>query len=348
MAAHSSSGPPLSVVFTRVEALAAGWSRHEVQSRCSSGRWRRLARGVYCTAEAWDAAGPDDRYRHAAVATWLRWPGTVLSHTSAAALWRLPMPPVAWVSGEPALHERRWLTAPPSSGAPHLRTSTLTRTVAALGPGDAVTGRSTQYQRRLRVTSRARTVVDCLRHLPTAAAVAFADAAGAAGVSRSALAAVLDHQSSWWGAARAREGLALVDPRRETWLESASVVGLVQRGLPSPEPQVELCTPEGRFVARVDGWWQQQCVVGEADGWAKYRVEGLRSAEDAERALRREKQREDAVRALGPGFVRWSSSGVLTPARMDRTAAAVGRALHGAEPWRLRAVVKRTPLPEGW
>ena len=329
MAARSSSGPPLPVVPTRVEALAAGWSRHEVQSRWSSGRWHRLVRGVCCTAEAWDAAGPDDRYRHAAVATWLRWPGTVLSHTSAAALWRLPMPPVAWVSGEPALHERLWLTAPPSSGAPHLRTSTLPRTVAALGPGGAVTGRSTQHQRRLRVTSRARTVVDRLRHLPTAAAV-------------------LDHQSSWRGAARAREGLALVDPRRETWLESASAVGLVQRGLPPPEPQVELRTPEGRFVARVDGWWQQQCVVGEADGGAKYRVDGLRSAEGAERALRREEQREDAVRALGPGFVRWSSSGILTPARTDRTAAAVGRALHGAEPWRLRAVVRRTPLPEGW
>lgn len=340
--------PPLPVVFTRADALHAGWSRHQVSGRCASGAWRRLAPGVSCQRDVWEAAGPDERTRLTAVATWLRWPGTVLSHTSAAALWGLPLPPVRWVSGEAPLHQRTWLTAPRRRGGAHRDDEDLAVLVATLPPGDVEVRRSPTYGRDLAVTSRARTVADCLRHLPVAAAVALADAAGATGTSRAAVAEVLERQASWPGARRAVAALQLVDPRRESWLESVSAVGLVHRGVPAPEPQVEVLTPGGRFVARLDAWWADRALAGEADGWAKYLRGGAATPLDAERALRTEKRREDDVRALGAGFVRWSSGDVMTPRRMDLTADAVALALRRSEPARLTAVVRSTPLPPGW
>lgn len=338
----------LPVVFTRSEALATGLTRHQVTRAPASGTWHRLAAGAYCPRDAWDAASADDRRRLTALGTWLRWPGTVISHTSAAALWGLPLPPVAWRGEGPWLRERTWLTAPPERGRAHRSGAETAVVVASLHPGDVELRTSPRYGRVVAVTSRARMVADCLRSLPAAVAVPLADAAGRTGLERGAVDEVLARQRSWTGADRARSALALVDPRRESWLESASAVGLVQRGLPVPEPQVEVCTPDGRFVARVDDWWPSAALVGEADGWAKYRTGGLTSADDAERALRREKQREDAVRALGTGFVRWTSSDVMSPRGMDRTAAAVRAALSRGDPARLRAVVRSTPLPCGW
>jgi hypothetical protein len=79
-------------VFTRVEAAAAGYGRHRVASRVRSGLWRRLAAGVYCTAEQWDAATRPERYLLRGAAVQRRWPGSVLSHLTAAAAWRWPLP----------------------------------------------------------------------------------------------------------------------------------------------------------------------------------------------------------------------------------------------------------------
>jgi very-short-patch-repair endonuclease len=44
-------------------------------------------------------------------------------------------------------------------------------------------------------------------------------------------------------------------------------------------------------------WWREWCVIGEADGLGKY---------DYIAVLRREKVREDRLRALGMTVVRWT------------------------------------------
>ena len=66
-------------------------------------------------------------------------------------------------------------------------------------------------------------------------------------------------------------------------------------GLPPARPQVTLVTGDGRFVARVDFCIPEHRVVVEFDGMGKYT--------DRE-VVRREKIREDRIRALGVQVVR--------------------------------------------
>lgn len=169
-----------------------------------------------------------------------------------------------------------------------------------------------------RTTSRARTVADTLRHLPNADGVALADSAlRDARVSYGEIAAVLDRQARWPYADNARRALPLVDPRRESWLESYSFVTLHQLGLPMPEPQVSLFDARNRFVGRVDGWLEDEAVALESDGRAKYFLGeqplsadvDLAAAELLGRARRRliqEKERRDHIADLGAELARWA------------------------------------------
>ncbi len=339
--------PPL--VFTRAEALTAASSRHRVQTLSRSGAWHRLTAGVYCLAGVWEAAGVDERTRLTAVAVCRRWRGTVTSHLSAAALWGLPLPLLgpAALGGGPVRHPT-WLTAPPSAGVSGRRSGGLIIEVATLPDDDVVSPPTARYGPAVRTTDLARTVADCLRHLPTADAVAVADAAGAGGLTRARLLDALAAQATWPHAATARSAVALVDPRRETWLESTSWVALADRGLPVPEPQVEVWTLGGRFIARVDGLWRLHGAVGEADGWAKYRAGGLVSVGDAERALRAEKAREDALRDVGLEVARWGTRDVTTPKGLLETEQRLRRAMERGDPARVRAHLRPTPMPSGW
>ena len=95
-----------------------------------------------------------------------------------------------------------------------------------------------------------------------------------------------------------------LDLRSESAGESASRVRLMEEGLPRPEPQREICGPDGRLIARVDFYWEEQKTVGEFDGKIKYgRL--LKPGERIEDVIFEEKVREDAVRDLGLQVVRW-------------------------------------------
>ncbi len=65
--------------------------------------------------------------------------------------------------------------------------------------------------------------------------------------------------------------------------------------------QQEFATAHGPY--RVDFWWSQQGVIGEADGRVKYTDEDV---------LWREKRRRDALEELGLRVVRWSWTDVTT------------------------------------
>lgn len=64
--------------------------------------------------------------------------------------------------------------------------------------------------------------------------------------------------------------------------------------------------------------------VGEFDGKDKYMQAGLRGGISAEEAVYREKLREDRIRALGHGFVRWRWADLEDPERLKRKLLAVG------------------------
>lgn len=283
--------PELPTVFTTDDALRAGFTHWQVRRRVATGRWTALRPGVMVSTEELAAlVGPS---RHAvdvrAAMLAIRRP-TWASHRSAARLLDLPM---SWPgSGDPPLAVE--LTAAPGGRGPRHYPDAVVQ-VAAVPMSHTMTLAG------LPALTAARTAVDLSRHLPSAEALPAVDAVLHRQLaSPEAIAAVARRCHRWPGIARARRTLALSDGRRESALESRSVLSFRDLGLPNADPQVVVLDEYGVQVARVDFAWPSLGVVGEADGRAKY-------AEDVTGAvLWAEKRREDALRALGLEIVRWT------------------------------------------
>lgn len=260
-------------VFTRADALAAGYSPAEIVARLRRGAWRTVRRGVYAAA---DAVTADVAHMAAALAVLPA--RAALSHRSAAVLHGLPLvgtqAPVAEVTIPGAAARRR-------------------RDLVVHGrplPDD-----HTELRHGLRATTVARTAVDLARMLPFQSAVVAVDAALRAGARSDLLATTLAAEVGPYSR-RARRAVAFADARAESPGESLSRVAIAGHGLPFPELQVPLDDGRGTVVGRVDFFWREQRTIGEFDGRLKY---------DGPDALWNEKRREDALRALGYAVVRW-------------------------------------------
>lgn len=315
--------PTLPLVFTHSEALAAGMSRHQIAHRVRTRSWRPLRRAVYIEARRYAVLSEREQRMTAVIATLMaRADGVVASHLSAgfAYGWALPLTgtgPVTLTDGN--------LDSPTRHTNLPGREGDLTVQVASLPSSDVSTCTMDVAGTRWEVptTSRARTVADNLRHLPNADGVALADSAlRQARVSYEQIAAVLDRQTCWPYAERGRRALPLVDPRRESWVESFSVVTLHRMGLPMPEPQVSLFDAQGRFVARVDGWLENEALALESDGRAKYFADEYPLSADVEvatdelvalahRRLMKEKERRDRIVDLGAELARWGTREIV-------------------------------------
>jgi hypothetical protein len=100
------------------------------------------------------------------------------------------------------------------------------------------------------------------------------------------LAAAVADASGRRGIRRAREVLALADPRIESPLESLTHLALHDAGFPPPGLQTWLVGADGRRY-RVDFYWPERKLILEADGLRKYRDAGPGAEKRRERALRR-------------------------------------------------------------
>ena len=82
-------------LFSTAEALRIGYGASEIRALCRSGDWTRLRRGVLCTsadvAEA-EASGRRHDLDCLALLLSLDRPTALLSHESAARVWRFPTP----------------------------------------------------------------------------------------------------------------------------------------------------------------------------------------------------------------------------------------------------------------
>ena len=297
-------------IFTATDARRAGYGHPEIRSLCASGRWVRLRRGVYITAD--DLARADDEGRRhrlecLAVLVSLDRPSAALSHGTAARLWGLPVPRPA----APTI----CLTDPA-----HTRAGRGYRvTQAPLAAGEVVTRGS------IRLTAPARTLVDHARTQALEDAVVAMDAALLAGrVTAQQLADAVARAERWPGARRAARAAALADGRAESPLETRGRLRMVGAGLPPPELQVEIRTG-GRLVGVVDAWFDDAAVAVEFDGRIKY-TDPWR---EPGRVLWEEKRREDALRALDIGVVRIADADL---ARWPGTEAGLRRALARAAP----------------
>lgn len=311
-------------VSRRSELLEGGWTQRQVDHALRTGALHRLRRGVYTGGPRFGRADRATRHRLDAVGLGLVLAASegAVSHASAAVLLGLPMPfgaTPAWGTVRPALSTRY------GQG-----TTVLAATLA---------DHDVRANSRIRRTSLARTVSDCLRHLSTVDAVAIADAAlhrdpGAWVRVRRAL----EECAGWPFHRRGVAAWALVDGRRESPLESWTWVAAARQGLPLPEPQVSVHDEHGTFLGRVDAWWPEHGVVGEVDGLSKYGM-GVATSDPA--ALRtaiatvvQEKTREDLLRRTGLHVVRWGAGDLRQERRWARL---VGTELGRGNPSAVRA-----------
>ena len=303
----------LPLAFDRADALAAGYTRHEFQRIVRGRDVITVAPRTHADAVAWLLASRVDRHLALSRIAADRYAGAVLSHASAAMWHELPHPrfvpdavSLTVDKATPVGDDQPWVD---------LQRSRL--------PGRLVT-----RVRDVPVTTLDRTAIDCLRTLPRADGLAIADRVVRMGVPPADLIAVRRLQTRWPGVRRARWGIGLVDGRRETWLESASVAALDGWGLPVPEPQVDVRDrATGAFIGRVDLLWRALRVVGEADGLGKYRGDFDGDTSDravADRLIAAD-IRADLLREVGLGVVRWGTPDLRQPL-------VLARRIHHAEP----------------
>ncbi len=289
-------------VFTRSQALATGWSADQLKRAVASGRLIKPRRGVFALAETAETGFALDRIRlgQRGVAAALRIPAATVSHGAAVAVHGLPL---LRVPGQPCV------TLPPPflthEAALHLHRQPIPRWQLAAG-------------HQIAITSVARSCLDFTREAGLNAGLVATDAALHAQLcTRTDLEAI--YATSCKGRAGLSSGrrlLELADGRSESPLESISRLSMAALQ-PAPQPQVSLYSANGGFLARVDFYWSQLGVVGEADGRAKY----------TDNELWNEKLRQDRLTDQGLVLVRWGWSLANNPSRLiEHLERAFGRA----------------------
>jgi hypothetical protein len=258
--------------------LARDHDPHEVERQLLAGRWRRVRRGVY--VEVTPGAAPADLARQDDLARLegLRRGSTaayVASHTSAAALWGLPLlrPPTASHVTQEWLPNRR-------NGAG------IVRHVSALPDGE-ITDRHGH-----RVTTLERTAVDCAMTLGLRGGVVVMDAALHAGADATVVAATVAALAGRRGIRDARRVLEHADGGAESPGESLTRLCLVRGGLPRPQTQIAVETHLGTVWADL-GWREARALV-EYDGRTKYGSSGSTTTD-----LLAERRREVALIEAG-------------------------------------------------
>jgi very-short-patch-repair endonuclease len=257
-------------LVTGAQARRLGFTRHQLETRVSTGRWVRVVRDVYLLA-----GSPPSWRRDVLAACFAGAVGTVASFPSAGALWGLARP-------SPLPH----VTVPTAASA-RLRIAKVHR--ADLSDLDVT------RIGEIPVTRVARTLVDLSAIWSPAAIEAAVDTAlDAELVTPAQLDAAIERAPRGWR----RPGVPALCEALEAWTgpiqpESPAEARLVRRlaewGLPEPVLQHVVRHPAGGFVARLDIAWPEHRVALEYDG---VRSHGPRRIEHDE-------ARTEALEALG-------------------------------------------------
>jgi hypothetical protein len=268
--------------FTSAQAAAAGWTRSAQRHAVTTGQLLLVRRGVLAVPPVpselpWE--GAQARHRIAAAAGLLVRPDAVASHATAALLLGLPILDPEAVP---------CLTVPPGRASAlsgiHLHRARVESPICV---------------GTLALTRPALSVVDTAREHGEEAGLVIADAALAGSfVSDHDLQEALASRAGWPGVRIAQRVVAFADPRAESPLESISRLRIRQHGVPAPEPQVEIWIA-GRCVGRCDFYWDEYGVIGEADGWGKYKNDWKR--------FRDQKRKDARYERAGAVVVRWDS-----------------------------------------
>jgi very-short-patch-repair endonuclease len=227
--------------------LVAATSRRALARAVKSGDVVRLTRGVYGHPQL--SADRSTALAH----------GGVLSHTSAALAWRLPL-----------------LGPPPK---PHVTLPTHRK--ARPGPAAVLHWADLPaIDLRRGLTSLERTVIDCARILPFGEALAVGDAALATGRLSAEELQTAAVRARGRGRANALAVALNADARSASFLESIVRSLLLAAGITDFEPQVLVATP-GR-TARVDLGNRRLRIALEAEGY-EWHGSAPKFAEDCRR-----------------------------------------------------------------
>ncbi|MDT0164129.1 hypothetical protein Q9R32_00995 [Actinotalea sp. AC32] len=261
--------------------LARDHPDDDARRQLRTGAWRRLRPGAYVIGDTLPtdpfALGRHLALAHALAVTRQHRAG-VLSHTTAALMWGLPLP------GAPGQTHVIRSTTVSSSHA-----DDVVRHLVRLAPEEVTTVAG------IPVTTLARTAVDCAATLPARHGLALVDAARRSGVTADALERALAGRPGTRGIRRARAVVEHADDGAESPGESSTRAALIGLGLPRPETQVLVRTAAGDMWADL-GWRRWRRLV-EYDGRGKYEDGGVD-------ALLREKRRQDLVESAGWGVLR--------------------------------------------
>ncbi|MDP9026073.1 MAG: hypothetical protein M3N46_00775 [Actinomycetota bacterium] len=297
--------------FTLTGSALTSGERNLLARAASSGSVVRIARGVYADGKV--RRSHDETYRDLVHARELVSPtALVFSHTSAAALWRIPR-----IGPWPA---RIHVTSAQTAGrtTPHFVRHTGG---SALAP-DTIDG--------VQVTALARTVVDLARTESTTNAVLAADASMAGIVlgdrtfviPRDDLVREVDLIGSGRGVRSARFVVDFANPLSGSPGETRSRISIARAGLTPPILQQCFEDEEGRMF--VDFWWPELGVAGEFDGEGKYRRSEFTGGRSAADVVVDEKKREDRLRRQVSTVARWGWEVAGSPLQLGALLRAAG------------------------
>lgn len=280
-------------VVMRSQALAAGYTEAEIDRRRRQKLWVPIRRGAYVERAVYAAMTREQLHValvHAAVRSLAK--PAVVSHVSAAVLRGMP----SWGLDLSLVHVTRGdLHSPRIEGGVHHHAGELRNDDLEQIDG-------------IWVTSPARTAIDTARVTEFEAAVVVTDALLHRGlVDRGTILDRLESMRDWPGTCNAGRVAEFADGRSESVGESRTRVAFELVGLPRPDLQRLITTPDGKIVGRSDFLFDGLWTIGEFDGRVKYgRL--LKPGEAPGDVVWREKQREDRIRDLGyeVGRIIWS------------------------------------------
>lgn len=282
-------------IFARRQAIAAGIPPKvfdKIVGRPSS-PWVRIRYGVYAERSHWMGLEAADRTRLVDRAALLVCDdGTILSHTSAARQWQLPL----YRADDDHVHVTRT----------HDHERQLSRIVSGVHHHCArIAEWEVAVRDGLRLTSPGRTALDIGAQFGYLSGLVVADAALRRGVSRNELTQHLAMRDSDPRFPLLSRIVASADAGAETPIETLGREALIAVGIDDVVTQHKIILPGGA-VAFTDLYSDRLHHVFECDGRIKYRnqVDFKGRPLSSDDVLWLEKRREDAIRSLGLGFSR--------------------------------------------
>jgi hypothetical protein len=277
-------------VVLRRDLVAAGVDDPAISRLRRAGTLHWLRQGVYAIGDRWRSADARTRHLMLAHGTWRLYDDRVaLSHLSAALEFGAPTHDLSL--------EHAHLTS-------------------LLGRGDRIRAAVVHHRGEIRVGDLSRRggrwITSSVRTALDTAAVARHDGAVCVldwflrfgGVGHEELQQHLAARSAWPDHVDLSLKVGLATGLADSVLETLFMLRFGESGLPMPTQQFRVVHPSGRVAGISDFCWEEQRVLGEADGQEKYH-RFRRPGETIEAMVVREKRREDAMRELtGYGMVR--------------------------------------------